>query len=101
MKTKWGYTDARLSNGVENCDICANDVFRNSWKETGVSRKAFEAPEPVAPNNPTIAAVTAAVQSAIPVVAGPSANASPAAGNVDQETLVRLITDRVMAALKG
>jgi L-fuculose-phosphate aldolase len=101
LKTKWGYTDARLSNGVENCDICANDVFRNSWKDTGVTRKAFEAPEPVAPNNPTIAAVTAAVQSAIPVVAGPSASATPAAGNIDQETLVRLITDRVMAALKG
>ena len=32
LKTKWGYKDARLAPGMENCDICANDVFRDSWK---------------------------------------------------------------------
>ena len=30
LKTKWGCTDARLGPGMENCDICANDIFRDS-----------------------------------------------------------------------
>lgn len=72
LKTKWGWTDARLGPGMENCDICANDVFRSSWKETGVERRAFDAPPPARPQ--------------------------PKAGN-DQEELIRTITERVMAAL--
>ena len=46
LKTKWGFTDARLQPGMENCDICANDVFRDSWQSTGIERKAFDAPPP-------------------------------------------------------
>jgi L-fuculose-phosphate aldolase len=74
LKTKWGWSDARLGPGMENCDICANDVFRSSWKETGVDRRAFEAPPAARPK------------------------AAPSAGN-DQEELIRTITERVMAAL--
>ena len=29
---------------MKNCDICANDVFRESWKETGVAPAAFAPP---------------------------------------------------------
>src|SRR6188474_157348 len=47
LKTKWGYTDARLAPGMENCDICANDIFRDSWQQTGVQRRAFEPPPPM------------------------------------------------------
>ncbi|MEI6239115.1 MAG: class II aldolase/adducin family protein, partial [Planctomycetia bacterium] len=47
LKAKWGYTDPRLDKGMENCDICANDVFRSSWGTTGVDRKAFDAPPPM------------------------------------------------------
>src|SRR3954469_4107055 len=43
LKSKWGYTDARLEPGMENCDICANDVFRDTWQASGVARKAFDA----------------------------------------------------------
>ena len=28
---------------MENCDICANDVFRDSWKQRGIERRAFDA----------------------------------------------------------
>ena len=49
LKTKWGFTDARLQPGMENCDICANDVFRDSWHQSGVERKAFDAPPPSKP----------------------------------------------------
>ncbi len=76
LKQKWGYSDPRAE--MENCDICANDVFRNSWKETGVAHKAF--------NPPSYAQSDSA-----------DANA-PAA---DQEALIQAITDRVMEALKS
>ncbi len=83
LKDKWGYKDPRI--GAQNCELCANDTFRESWKETGVVPRAFEPPkfnEPTAPDNP-----------------GGVANGSldPAG----QEALVQTITDRVMAALNG
>ena len=85
LKTKWGFKDARLGPGMENCDICANDVFRESWQQTGVERKAFDAP-PVA-------------KPAAKPSAAPSASAPAAATGIDQEALVQAITERVMAAL--
>lgn len=76
LKTKWGWSDARLGPGMENCDICANDVFRSSWNDSGVDRRAFEPPPPA------------------------RSKPAPAASN-DQEELIRTITERVMAALAG
>ncbi len=38
-RAKWGYTDPRLAQGMENCDICANDIFRDSWQQSGVERQ--------------------------------------------------------------
>jgi L-fuculose-phosphate aldolase len=82
LKTKWGYKDARLAQGMENCDICANDVFRDSWTASGIERRAFDAPPPMRPNS-----------------------GSPAPGShaekLDQEQLIQTITDRVMAALQA
>ena len=46
LKQKWGYTDPRLEPGMENCDICANDVFRESWGQTGVSRRRLRRRRP-------------------------------------------------------
>lgn len=77
LKTKWGFTDARLQPGMENCDICANDVFRDSWAKAGVERRAFEAPPPAAHKA-----------------------AAPAATGNDQEALIQAITERVLAALQ-
>ena len=42
LKTKWGIKDPRLQ--AENCELCANDMFRDSWKETGVGHRAFDPP---------------------------------------------------------
>ena len=42
LKQKWGFTDPRLE--MKNCDICANDSFRESWKAAGVAPKAFQPP---------------------------------------------------------
>jgi L-fuculose-phosphate aldolase len=84
LKSKWGYTDPRLDAGMENCDICANDIFRHSWQQSGVERRAFDAPPPMGGNAKTNA----------------STKNSAASGD-DQEALIKSITDRVMAALQG
>jgi L-fuculose-phosphate aldolase len=83
LKTKWGFKDARLAPGMEDCDICANDVFRDSWSDTGIERRAFEPPPPMPASS-----------------AAPGAAAS-AGGQIDQEQLIQAITDRVMAALQA
>jgi L-fuculose-phosphate aldolase len=83
LKTRWGYQDARLAPGMENCDICANDVFRDSWKETGIERRAFNPPPPMRGKS-----------------SGKSPSpANPSATSADQEALIQTITERVMAAL--
>ncbi|MFM8578000.1 MAG: class II aldolase/adducin family protein [Planctomycetaceae bacterium] len=76
LKQKWGYSDPRLDN-MENCDICANDVFRESWNATGVERKAFDAPPPMGAPAPTVAP----------------------AGAVDHEALVKAVTEQVCRQL--
>jgi L-fuculose-phosphate aldolase len=82
LKKGWGFSDARLEPGMENCDICANDVFRDSWKAGGISRTAFDAPPPM------------------PARGAAPAQVAASTGNADQEALVKAITERVLAALK-
>lgn len=80
LKEQWGYKDPRSE--MKNCELCANDVFRNSWKETGVHHAAFQPPRFQAGNG-------SGGQSA------PAPQATP-----DQEALIQAITERVMAQLK-
>jgi L-fuculose-phosphate aldolase len=80
FKTLLGFADARLQPGMENCDICANDVFRDSWNQHGIEQKAFAPPPPMARK---------------PAGAG----SSNGAATPDQEALIQAITERVMAAL--
>src|SRR5437868_735763 len=47
LKQQWGFTDPRLTPEMQNCDICANDVFRESWQDAGIERRAFDAPPPM------------------------------------------------------
>lgn len=70
LKSKWGFKDPRTQ--MQNCDICANDVFRDSWRETGVQPKAFT----------------------------PPASESKSGGPADTEALVQAITDRVLESLQ-
>ena len=78
IKAKWGFADPRNEKDMENCDLCGNDVFRNSWQNTGVERRAFKDPP-----------------SAIGRHAAPATGA-PADG---QESLIQSITDQVLEAL--
>lgn len=107
LKQKWGYSDPRNTEEFKNCDICANDIFRETWEETGVSRRAFEAPPAMRPQPTSAHQATASAPSANVVASvAPSSNGAPVKptvsttlANVDQEALVQAITDRVMAAL--
>ncbi|NIL99183.1 MAG: class II aldolase/adducin family protein [Planctomycetales bacterium] len=75
LKEQWGFTDPRNTKEMENCDLCANDVFRDSWEAVGIERRAFEPPPPAVGRHVT--------------------------GSADngQEKLIQTITDRVMSAL--
>ncbi len=86
LKQKWGFSDPRLEKGMENCDICANDVFRSSWTETGVGVRAFDEP-PAMGHRKNLGASS-------------NGEAKPAsASGGDQEALIQEITNRVMQAL--
>ena len=80
LKDKWGFADPRNTKEYENCDICANDIFRESWSSSGVERKAFDPPP---------------IMRAGPSRHGPAANDDGS----NQEALVQAITERVMAEL--
>ena len=129
LKQKWGWADPRNTDEYKNCDICANDIFRESWKQSGVQRRAFPAP-PAMANKPTAnnsAATNAPALANVPSVA-PSLGAppvlratpsievpasaalsaagvqagSPAGANsgIDMEQLVKLITAQVIKELQ-
>ncbi len=90
LKSKWGFKDPRSE--MKNCDICANDVFRDSWKDTGVSPHAFTPPQ------------FRASQCSTNPPSPPAANSAASNGAAvppETEALIQAITDRVMAALNG
>ena len=80
LKQKWGFSDPRNTSEYDDCDICANDIFRDSWSESGVQRSAFPAPPPM-------------TGSTSPSPAGAAAPPN------DQEALVQAITERVLSEL--
>jgi L-fuculose-phosphate aldolase len=81
LKQKWGWFDPRNTEEYKNCDICANDIFRESWQAAGVERKAFPPPPPMGP----------AAKAAAP--------ASSHESGGDIEALVQVITQRVIDEL--
>ena len=81
LKKNWGWSDPRNTKEFENCDICANDIFRDSWQAAGVERRAFDAPPSMGPSSSA---------------AAPS---PPAATGDSQEAMIQAITDRVVAEL--
>jgi len=83
LKQKWGWSDPRNTEEYKNCDICANDIFRESWKEAGVVRQAF--PEP-----PPMGRRTASAD---------AQGSPPQTGALEEEALVQVITQRVLEEL--
>jgi len=77
LKAKLGFSDPRAEE-YSDCDMCANTVFKDSWENSGVARRTFEAP---------------------PAMGG-YADSNPGSGSgQDQEHLIQMITERVMSAL--
>ncbi|MCL2347854.1 MAG: class II aldolase/adducin family protein, partial [Planctomycetaceae bacterium] len=79
LKQQWNIDDPRID--MKNCELCANDVFRDSWKSTGVGHRAFTPPTFKREDGSS------------------EAPQAQSAGNADQEALIRAITDRVLEAL--
>lgn len=88
LKGELGLPDPRTE--MKDCDLCANDVFRESWRETGVRRGAFQPPSLRGGKPPDLGR---AIGDPTPASAG------PAPTSADQEALIQVITDRVMAAM--
>jgi L-fuculose-phosphate aldolase len=97
LKEKWGFPDARLTDEYKNCDICANDIFRSSWKESGVERRAFEAPPPAGTASGEYQPGARYQPEA--QARGQQARDQLTSPTIDQEQLVKLITDEVMRRL--
>jgi L-fuculose-phosphate aldolase len=81
LKEKWGYTDARLDLRMNDRDICDNAVFKSTWPDVGVARRAFA-------THPEVAAATP-----------PAAGGRGRPAGVDYETLVKTITEKVCREL--
>ena len=79
LKAKLGFSDPR-NEDYADCDMCANTVFKDSWENSGVERRTFNAP-------PSMGGFAGSA---------PAVNNAPAA---DQEQLIQMITERVMSAL--
>lgn len=100
LKQQWGIEDPRLE--LQNCELCANDAFRESWKESGVEPLAFHPPQ-------FHAGQSAAGRESCPdparndgsVKQGRSNGQPTPSSPAEMEALVQAITDRVMAALEG
>jgi L-fuculose-phosphate aldolase len=93
MKTEWGFEDPRLE--IENCDLFGNEVFRDNWKAAQVSPTAFTAPK--YPANGSSCNGNSAPLYQPPQQNTPAPRNAPAP--LDQEALIRIVTDRVVAAL--
>ena len=83
LKQKWGFSDPRNEGGMENCDMCSNDIFRESWQEVGVAQEAFQ---------PPTGFKRTATTSSAPTPSG-------ASETIDREALIQLVTDKVVEAL--
>ena len=109
LKKRLGFNDPRLWPEMQNCDICANDVFRDSWQQAGVERRAFQPPSAAsatsrsAEGNHQAGGGNGAIARVASTSRAVSAAGGPSAGDVasDQEALIQAITDRVIEALRS
>ncbi|MFN8856447.1 MAG: class II aldolase/adducin family protein [Planctomycetaceae bacterium] len=89
LKKKLGFDDPRFH--VDNCDLCGNTAFRDGYRENLPKPNAFEAP-PVYPGYLQPQNQSAAPKATIQPV-------GTIAAGTDMESLVRAITEQVMASL--
>lgn len=96
IKPGLGIRDPRLERGLENCDLCGNNLFREGYSD-------FK-PEPHAFIHPKIAEQQGGIACACPATTTGSGGNTSTSGSVsapDIDHLVQLVTDQVMTALQG
>ena len=85
-ETEMGLSRIRgTPRNTKNCDVCANDIFRNSWQEANVERLRSTPPRPFRPRRPP----------------RPRHPLDRPWVTPNERALIEAITDRVVAALKG
>lgn len=87
LKKRLGFDDPRFH--VEDCDLCGNSAFRDGYKEGPPQPHAFD-PAPV---------YTGYLARQKESANGAACSAKPPANGSDTETLVKAITEQVLAAL--
>ena len=97
LKKKLGFDDPRFH--VENCDLCSNTAFRDGYQEQMPQSKAFE-PAPVYAGY--LERQKGALDSSNSAEARPATSAfSTSASEPDLESLVRIITEQVIASISS
>ena len=96
LKPNLNVRDVRLERGLENCDLCANSLFREGYSDFKPEHHAFVHPKLQEQVAQAVASASAA--SKLPQPSG-NGHASQATG--DMEALVKAITDQVMQAVNG
>jgi L-fuculose-phosphate aldolase len=106
LKQKWGFKDPRAA--LENCELCANDIFRDSWKETGVGHRAFQPPTFKRKDNNAVSQKSSVNSKCTCGGCTCGANAQDSGKgsdstvpNDEKELIIKTITDRVIKALAG
>ena len=105
LKPNLNIPDPRLRLGLENCDLCGNNLFREGYGEYSPEPKVFLHPKISEGVQSPIASQispSAYPQAGPPFPApAPSSNGSAKSGDLNVEALVQTITDQVMRALGG
>jgi L-fuculose-phosphate aldolase len=113
LKPGLGIPDPRLERGLENCDLCGNNLFREGYGEFKPEPKVFFHPKLVegdtgaypiesrlSPGSGSASMSSLPSSGARSQPAQPSSNGNGKAAP-DMEALVQSITDQVMRALNG
>lgn len=97
LKEKLGFHDPRAE--LKNCDICANDLFRESWKEADVQQRAFSPPRRGCSWTPGCSPAGSSSGNLNPPGNGQPEGLPLGPATPEQEALIQAITDQVMAIL--
>lgn len=101
LKPKLNITDPRLRLGLENCDLCGNNLFREGYGEFKPESKVYVHPKLIEGSQPNLPVESRLSPPAYPQNAAPSSNGQAKTGELDVDALVQTITDQVMRALGG
>jgi len=108
LKPGMNIPDPRLTRGLENCDLCGHSLFHQGYGNFSPEPRAFIHPKLLGKEQPAVAGPASSISSEpAPPAAGPSSPATSTtvgksqAHEPDIESMVRIITEQVVIALKS